>query len=154
MVNTAAITATAAMIGIVVGAVLKHFFDLRANRQAKLLEEKLKFAVAFLSASDWVSRSLEAYSVAQTALEEGLAQHSRAELEEALRSRDRSSEQASTSLREAHIAACGLRLLMPELGDTPGMYIALATGSPANGRDQREKARAALEARLVGAFRP
>ncbi|RAO13977.1 hypothetical protein ONO86_06556 [Micromonospora noduli] len=65
--------------------------------------------------------------------------------------------QGHTSLKDAHVAACALRLLMPELDTAPGDYIALSIGTESayspEGKSKRETARAALEAALVKAFR-
>jgi hypothetical protein len=153
-VNAALIPVLTALGGIVAGAFLKHYFDIRAGRQAKLLDEKLKYAVAFLSAADWAGRSYEEARAADTDLDRAITQGTDGELLDAERRQKQKAEQGDVALKEAHTAACALRLLMPELEDAPGNYIELSVwaGSPED-RQKREEARAALEARLVQAFR-
>lgn len=148
----ALITVAAALGGVIIGAVLKHFFDVRAGRQAKLLDEKLKHAVAFLSAADWTGRSYEAHADALRDLERAIADDDARALGEAERDRDRSLKEVEASLKDAHTAACALRLLMPELGNTPGDYIQVSLDRSDGGHSRRDGARAAIEARLVQAF--
>ncbi|MET7970529.1 hypothetical protein [Micromonospora sp. NPDC005305] len=143
----------AALAGVVVGAVLKHFFDLRASRRAKLLDEKLRYAVAFLAAADWAGRSYEAAESAAKQLGHAVTQGADRNLVDAEKRHEYHLQQGDTSLKDAHVAACALRLLMPELDTAPGEYIALSVGAESayspEGRRKREIARAAVEAALV-----
>jgi hypothetical protein len=157
-VNATLIPVITALGGIVVGAFLKHVLDLRAGRQAKLLDEKLKYAVAFLAAADWASRSYESVTSGKTLMVEArrsphlLDGEDREEVKNAL---ERALNEAHAALKDAHTAACALRLLMPELGVTPENYIELSVDAahlPRN-REAHEDARASLEASLIAAFR-
>jgi hypothetical protein len=152
---TSLVPVIAALAGVIAGAVLKHYFDMRAGKRAKLLDEKLKYAVAFLSAADWTGRAFEATSTAsyaaQQARTKGLAGLvATAEEQQRLRG-----EEAYASLKDAHAAASALRLLMPDLSDLASEYIAVAIDA---GHDEgvvigaRERARSALETALIKEF--
>jgi hypothetical protein len=155
--SVSATAVIAALAGVVIGAVLKHFFDLRATRRAKLLDEKLRYAVAFLAAADWAGRSYEAAGSAAEQLDHALTQGTDRDLVEAEKRHERHLQQGDASLKDAHVAACALRLLMPELDTAPGEYIALSVGAESadlpDSRRKRENARAALEAALLRTFR-
>jgi hypothetical protein len=154
-VNAALIPVIAALFGVVAGAVLKHYFDLRASRQGKLLDEKLKYAVAFLATTDWAGRSFETSRIADERLGRAITDGTDGDILEAERERDRALEQGEASLKDAHTAACALRLLMPEVGDAASDYINLSVRAIYSSEDQhrRDDARAAVEASLVKAFR-
>jgi hypothetical protein len=155
--SVSATAVIAALAGVIVGAVLKHFFDLRASRRAKLLDEKLKYAVAFLAAADWAGRSYEAAESAAEQLDHAVIQGTDRDLVDAEKRHEYHLQQGDTSLRDAHMAACALRLLMPELDTAAGDYIALSLGAESayspEGKRKRETTRAALEAALVKTFR-
>ncbi|RSM64893.1 hypothetical protein DMB66_18440 [Actinoplanes sp. ATCC 53533] len=148
--------ALAALLGGAAGAALKYFFDQRASRRNKLLDEKLKYAVAFLSAADWTGRAYESYMTAYFAAERARTKGSAGHVATAEAQQRKQLEEAMSALKDAHAAACALRLLMPDLSDLASKYIELSIDADLEEQGvsaAREAARAALEAALIKDFK-
>jgi hypothetical protein len=143
------------LLGALIGVLGKGVFDHWNNRKNRLLDEKLKQAIAFVSAADKFRRMTQERMVdAMTLQATGLDPDLRKRTEE---DHERRTLGAREALAQAEDAYNALRFLLPPVESYARLYLDLCINAdpyPDTGRAKRDRARKTVESeiqRLVGA---
>ncbi|MBQ0894652.1 hypothetical protein KBX37_16360 [Micromonospora sp. U56] len=146
------ITAAAALFGVVVGVVGKYLADLRAGRNARLLDEKLKQAVRFFEAADQARRTQQGVATATISFDNARqSQSSTPAVVEDFRTKlTESRERARVALMDAEKVYTAVRLLVPEAAGSARTYLDLCheAWQPDDKADARKRALETAEAAI------
>src|SRR5690348_1654783 len=112
-----------------IGALFKYVLDLRASKRTRLLDEKLKCAVAFLSAADAVTRTssagVSASMTASNVAERTNPPASQVERDEARKEFKAREQEGVAAWRDAQKELNAIRLLLPKTANAAETYLSL-----------------------------